>query len=240
MPLLKIKNVCSGYGTRRVLEDVNVEVSAGEIILLAGPNGSGKSTLLRTIYGLTDLMPSSAGTGRIFFAGEEISQCKPFQLSNRGIVFIPQSNKTFDSLTVKENLQLSAVGLRDSALFEQRYEEVIQYLPMLRTLNNRRPINLSGGEIQFLAIGMALLHRPKMILMDEPLAGLSSQSIKVIKDIMWRLHSQQGITMLIAEHMLSHALELTKRLIVLESGRIIKDVRLDSAFDKDTLIPLLF
>jgi len=240
MTLLELRNVTSGYGTRTVLEDVTFVIDPGEIILLVGPNGSGKSTLLRTIYGLTDLHQSPERMGRIYFDGEEITRFKPSQLLNRGLLFIPQTNKTFDNLTVNENLRVSSLALGDSALFRERYEEVGRTLPMLRELKNRKPINMSGGEIQFLALGMALIHRPKMILMDEPLGALSSQSIEIVKAIISQLHLQQGITFLIAEHMVSEALELTSRLIALESGQIIRDIRVDEVFDKESLIPLLF
>src|SRR5690242_12969641 len=103
MALLEVKNVSSGYGTRTVLENLFFEIVSGESVLLVGSNGSGKSTLLRTIYGLADLTPSLGGTGRIFFSGEETTRLKPFQLLSKGLLFIPQTNKGFDNLTVEEN-----------------------------------------------------------------------------------------------------------------------------------------
>jgi branched-chain amino acid transport system ATP-binding protein len=239
MSLLEVKKVSSGYGSRCVLKNLSIEIGEGDIVALVGSNGSGKSTLLKTIYGLADLIPSSSQNGHINFRGEEISHFRPFELLNRGLLFIQQHNKGFDNLTVDENLKISGLALKNAALFAERYAEVVSYLPMLHALSSRKPLNMSGGELQFLALGMALLHRPKMILMDEPFAGLSSESIEIVKLIIRQLHSDQHITFLIAEHLLAEVLELTNRLIALESGHIVRDVVIDDTFDKDSLIPLL-
>lgn len=194
--LLKIENLNAGYGKKQVLFDVSLEVNMGEIVLLTGGNGSGKSTLLKSIYGL--LSDNSFKKGKVIFNGKDIATTPSYSLIKEGLVYVPQKNNTFDNLTVKENLEVAA-NILPNAIKKDRIKEVFGYLPQLAALESRTPFSMSGGEKQTLALGMALLHKPKMILLDEPGTGLSSVSFKRKIEMLTTLN-KNGITFLIVEH----------------------------------------
>ncbi len=194
--LLKIENMNAGYGKKQVLFDVSLEVNSGELVLLTGGNGSGKSTLLKSIYGL--LNDGSFKKGKVTFAGKDIASTPSYSLIKEGLVYVPQKNNTFENLTVKETLEVAA-NILPNAIKKDRIKEVFGYLPQLAALESRTPFSMSGGEKQILALGMALLHKPKMILLDEPGTGLSSVSFKRKIEILTTLNIN-GITFLIVEH----------------------------------------
>lgn len=195
-PLLKIENLNAGYGKKQVLFDVSLEVNSGDIVLLTGGNGSGKSTLLKSIYGL--LTNSSFKKGKVTFNGKDITTKPSYSLIKEGLVYVPQKNNTFDNLTVRETLEVAA-NILPNAIKKDRIKEVFEYLPQLASLESRSAFSMSGGEKQTLALGMALLHKPKMILLDEPGTGLSSESFKRKIEILTTLNLN-GITFLIVEH----------------------------------------
>ena len=174
--MLEVRHLSTGYGKKQVLYDVSFSIAAGEIVLLIGSNGSGKSTLLKAIYGL--LPPFAGGAGEIIFNGEDITRCPPAQLIRKGLVYIPQKNNCFDNLTVKENLEVSALSLPDASVRRQAYAQALDSMPLLQAHLTKYPYQLSGGERQLLAFSMALTHSPKLLLLDECFAGFfQNQSI---------------------------------------------------------------
>lgn len=165
--MLEVKNISSGYAKKQVLFDVSLTVNTGEVVLLTGGNGSGKSTLLKCIY---NLLP--CWSGEILFEVEKINGLKPSDLIQKGIVYIPQKDFYFENLTVEENLQISGNSLSKNEL-KERIAEVFE-LTGLSKLKKRKPFDLSGGERKILAFGMGLIHKPRVLLFDEPFAGVDS------------------------------------------------------------------
>jgi branched-chain amino acid transport system ATP-binding protein len=192
--MLEIKNISTGYGKKQVLFDVSFTVGDNEIVLLTGGNGSGKSTVLKCIYGL---LPIWNKEGKIVFNEKNISTLATSGMVKERIVYIPQKNNYFESLTVHENLIVSG-STASNVVIKQREHDVFQ-LPNLYKFRNRTPFNLSGGERQILALGIALMHNPKLILFDEPFAGLDEANTKIMIGELLKLKLQK-ISILIVEH----------------------------------------
>ena len=167
--MLEVRNISSGYGKKQVLYDVSLQVDKGEVVLLTGGNGSGKSTLLKCIY---NLLP--CWTGEVFFEDEEIDRLKSSDLIQKGIVYIPQKDFYFENLTVEENLQISGNTLPKTEL-KERITEVYEFTGLTK-FRKRKPFDLSGGERKILAFGMGLIHKPKLLLFDEPFAGVDAKN----------------------------------------------------------------
>lgn len=190
--MLEVKNISSGYGKKQVLFDVSLKAKAGEIVLLTGGNGSGKSTLLKCIY---NLLP--CWSGEIYFEGEIINGLRPSDLIQKGIVYIPQKDFYFENLTAEENLQVSGNMFPKNKL-KERIEEVYE-LTGLSKFKKRKPFYLSGGERKILALSMGLIHKPKLFLFDEPLAGLDLLAENIIKRIITEKVDSR-IAFVIVEH----------------------------------------
>lgn len=222
--LLSVNRLSAGYGKRQVLFDVSFTVKRGEIVLLIGGNGSGKSTLLKSIYGLAAKWDASGhAKTSVHFAEEDITHSKPYQLIQKGIVYVPQKNNSFDQLTVNENLEVAATHLHNKAELKQRLNSVFVKLPQLAPLKSRTPFHLSGGEKQQLALGMALMQRPKMILLDEPGAGLAphtwQQNLEIIKTL-----NRQGMTFLIVEHRVKETVAKAHNVLLMRLGKVENDI----------------
>ncbi|MFA6128219.1 MAG: ATP-binding cassette domain-containing protein [Bacteroidales bacterium] len=223
--MLKLKDISTGYGKKKVLFDVSFEVKKGEIVLLAGSNGSGKSTLLKAIYGMLPQWNS----GQIIFDGENITGKSTATLLNKGLLYIAQKNNLFEDLTVKENLEMAGLTL-DRKLLQKRIENVLQIFTVLLPHLNQIPMKLSGGERQLLTLAMATLHQPKMILIDEPFAGLSPNNITFIAENLKMLNVRNGITLLIVEHRVKECLRIVNKVIGLKLGRIFSKVEINTSF----------
>lgn len=217
--LLKLENVSTGYDKRQVLYDISFEVKSGEVVLLIGANGSGKSTALKYIYGLIPQFIN--GTGKATFNGEDITGITPSELIKKGLVYIPQKNNVFDNLSVKDNLEVAGLALNEKKLFYKRYEEVLSLFPVLNNLLGRLPMKLSGGERQLLAFAMASLHKPKIILADEPFAGLSHRNIELLKKQITNINKELGTSFLIVEHKVKESYDAAGRIIGLRLGKVI-------------------
>ncbi len=192
--MLEVTNISTGYNKKQVLFDVSFTIGDGEIVLLTGGNGSGKSTVLKCIYGL---LPIWNQTGKVVFNEFDISRLESSEMVKHGIVYIPQKNNYFESLTVHENLVVSG-STYSNVVIKQREKDVYQ-LPNLYDFRNRTPFSLSGGERQMLALGNALMHKPKLILFDEPFTGLDEANTKIMIEELLKLKKQK-ISMLIVEH----------------------------------------
>lgn len=223
--MLKLENVSTGYGKRQVLFDVSLEIEKGEIVLLIGSNGSGKSTLLKYIYGL--LLQFKGGSGKVLFNGEDITNAKPSELIKKGLVYIPQKNNVFDSLSVKDNLEVAGLALNDKTKFNERYEKVLELFPQLKGLLKSIPMKLSGGERQLLSFAMASLHEPKMILADEPFAGLSHRNIEIVNQKIIELKSQLNVAFLIVEHKAKEFWEHSNIVLEIKLGIVNKAISLN-------------
>jgi branched-chain amino acid transport system ATP-binding protein len=190
--MLELKNISTGYGKKQVLYNVSLKICQGELILITGSNGSGKSTLLKCIY---NLLP--CWTGNIFFNGIKIDELKPSDLIKLGIVYIPQKNFYFEELTVEENLQISGNSIKHSEL-DKRIAEVYE-LTELSKFKKRKPFDLSAGERKILALGIALINKPKLLMFDEPLSGLSIRNTEIMVRTITMLN-MSGVSFLIVEH----------------------------------------
>jgi neutral amino acid transport system ATP-binding protein len=212
MALLDVRHIRSGYGEMSILHEVSIRVEPGEVVTLIGPNGAGKSTLLKTIFGLLTPMD-----GRIFFEDADITGMKPPLLVRRGMSYVPQVDNVFLSLTVQENLEMGAFVRHDG--FAERLEEMYRFFPPLRLKRKQRVGSLSGGERQMVAMGRALMLDPRLLLLDEPSAGLSPRLVGTIFEKMTEIN-QTGVALLIVEQNAREALRLSHRGYVMASGQV--------------------
>jgi branched-chain amino acid transport system ATP-binding protein len=216
--ILELSNVEASYGPVQALRGVSLTVEQGKIVTVLGANGAGKSTILKTISGIID--PSK---GQIRFAGEEIQGREPDRIVRRGIGHAPEGREVFALLSVEENLRMGAYTRRDPDGVAKDIEMVYGYFPILRERARQEAGLLSGGQQQMLAIGRALLSRPKLMLMDEPSLGLSPLLTQEIFRIIVRINREQGTTILLVEQNANMALEIGDRGYVLEVGRIVME-----------------
>jgi branched-chain amino acid transport system ATP-binding protein len=212
--MLKIEHITTGYGKKQVLTDVSFEVDKGDIVLLTGGNGSGKSTVLKTIYGL--LRPWTP-EGKIIFEGHDIIARPVSAMIQHGIVYMPQKKNVFEEFTVEENL-LASASIYTTADAKERVKKVYETLPLLETLRKRTPFHLSGGEKQILAFGNILVHKPKLVLLDEPFAGVDSANSEILRTCMYDL--KKNIAFIIVEHNLYLFDDQIYKNIELELGMI--------------------
>ncbi|NLV86395.1 MAG: ABC transporter ATP-binding protein [Clostridiales bacterium] len=210
--MLKIENLCVNYGGIKAVRGISFEVNEGEIVTLVGANGAGKSTTLRTIAGL---VPASAG--RVTFMGEDITGVKTHDIVSRGITLVPEGRHVFPDLTVLENLKIGAYLRKDKLDEDIRW--VYDLFPRLQERSWQLAGTLSGGEQQMLAVGRALMSRPKLMMMDEPSLGLAPLIVKGIFDIIKEVN-KQGVTILLIEQNANMALHTADTGYVLETGKI--------------------
>jgi len=213
-PMLKIDNIDVYYGAIHALKGISLEVKEGEIVTLIGANGAGKSTTLRTISGL--LKPK---TGSITFLGQDIEGVRAHEIVKKGISQVPEGRRVFAEMTVMENLDLGAFVRKDKAGIQQDLKHVFELFPRLEERKNQSAGTLSGGEQQMLAMGRALMSRPKLLLLDEPSMGLAPLLIKEIFNIIVDIN-KSGTTVLLVEQNANMALSIANRAYVLETGRI--------------------
>jgi branched-chain amino acid transport system ATP-binding protein len=214
MALLELRDVSVHYGRICAIESMSLTVEEGEIVSLIGANGAGKTTTMRAIAGLLNL-----SSGSITFAGEDITKLKGHTRVVRGISLTPEGRGIFPSMTVMENLDMGAYARRDRAGFEEDLARVFELFPRMAERKNQAGGTLSGGEQQMLAIGRALMGRPKVLLLDEPSMGLAPQFIRQIFSIISQVN-EQGTTVLLVEQNANQALARADRAYVLETGKI--------------------
>ncbi|MCC7433568.1 MAG: ABC transporter ATP-binding protein [Methanoregulaceae archaeon] len=212
--MLRTEGISVFYGAIQALNDVSIEVKQGEIVAIIGSNGAGKSTLLRTISGL--LRPR---TGEIFFEDQPIHETPPHEIVKLGISHSPEGRRIFTNMSVMENLQLGAITRKDAGIAAD-LEAVMQRFPRLRERIKQNAGTMSGGEQQMLAIGRALMSRPRLLLLDEPSLGLAPNLVTEIFRIVTDINGD-GTTVLIVEQNAHRALEIAHRAYVLETGNIV-------------------
>ncbi len=212
--MLKITNVHSHYGAIEALKGVSIDVREGEIVTLIGANGAGKTTLLMTVCG-----SPQASSGQVQFEGQDISRLPTHQIMQKGLAVSPEGRRVFPGLSVLENLQMGAFFLpREQVLANIDY--AYRLFPRLKERANQRAGTMSGGEQQMLAIGRALMSRPRLLLLDEPTLGLAPLIIAQIFDII-RTIRDQGVTVFLVEQNAHKALQIADRGYVLENGRVV-------------------
>lgn len=214
--MLKMTGVNARYGSKQVLFDVSLSIGEREIVALIGPNGAGKSTVLRTIFGLV-----RQTEGSITYQGEEIVGRRPDRNVGSGIAFVQQGGRVFGGLTVAENLLMAGYSLNSKNLVAERAEEVLVDFPRLRERYREKASSLSGGERQALAFGMALMQRPRLLLIDEPSIGLAPKLITQMFDTIVAIRDRLGTAILIVEQQAQQALRIADAVIVLRAGAII-------------------
>lgn len=212
--MLSIKDLQVYYGAIHALKGLNIEVNVGEIVSIIGSNGAGKSTLLRTISSLV-----KARSGSIYFENEEITNIPPHRIVQKGIVQSPEGRRIFTNMSVLENLKLGAFCRKDDEIGADM-ENVMDLFPRLRERIKQNAGTLSGGEQQMLAIGRALMARPRLLLLDEPSLGLAPNLVAEIFSIIQTINAK-GTTVLLVEQNAHRALDLANRAYVLETGSIV-------------------
>jgi branched-chain amino acid transport system ATP-binding protein len=214
-PALQLRNVSTHYGPIQILHNVDIEIWSGEIVCLLGGNASGKTTTLKTILGF--VVPSQ---GEVLLDGQRMNGLPTDQLVKHGVSMVPENRRLFKRMTVRENLELGSFLRDDREAIEEDYERVFKLFPRVKERLDQRAGTLSGGEQQMVAVGRALMARPKVLLMDEPSMGLApvlvQQSFEIIEQV-----NRQGTTIFVVEQNASMALSIADRGYVLQTGRIV-------------------
>jgi len=211
MATLELRDVVGGYGDTQILHGVSIAVEPGEIVVIIGPNGAGKSTAIKAVFGLLKLT-----AGKVFLEGEDITNTPPDRVVRKGVCYVPQTSNIFPSLTVEENLEMGAFVREDD--FTPRLEEIYNLFPPLREKRRQSAGTLSGGQRQMVAMGKALMLEPRILLLDEPTAGLSPKYRGEIFNIVKTVHAA-GTPILMVEQNARQALKIADRGYVLVDGR---------------------
>ena len=214
--LLEVKNLVVNYGVITALQGISLTVKQGDIVTLIGANGAGKTTTLRTISGLL-----RARSGEIFYDGKNITNQPAHLLVAQGMAHVPEGRMVFANLTVLENLKMGAYLVRDKTVIAKELAYVFSVFPRLQERAKQIAGTLSGGEQQMLAIGRALMSKPRFLMLDEPSLGIAPLLVKTIFEKIVEINRQQGITVLLVEQNANLALEVSRFGYVLETGRVI-------------------
>ena len=210
--VLEVKDLSVSYQKLRVVFDVSIEISAGEVVVVVGRNGAGKTTLFRTICGFL-----KQDKGTILFKGEDIGALPPYEVALKGLKYIQQDKHVFADLTVRENLELGSYATKD-----YEWDRVLEHFPKLKTLMDRKGGNLSGGERQMLLMAQSLLGKPDLVLMDEPTEGLAPHVIDDLKVVFKKLRAQT--TLVIIEQNLPLTAEVADRVYAMKEGKVVAEI----------------
>ena len=227
MSMLELRGVTAGYGHFTALWDVTLRVEAGEAVAVVGPNGSGKTTLMRVISGLV-----AARTGELVFEGDSLAGRKAHEVVRHGIAHVPEGRRIFPRLSVGDNLRMGAFQPRARQAFAESRARVYDLFPVLRERERQPAGSLSGGEQQMLALGRALMSRPKLILLDEPSMGLAPVLVLRLFELIRRVR-EEGYTILVVEQNVRQVLKLVDRAYLLEVGRIRMEGRAAELSEQD-------
>ena len=225
--MLEIDSLSVAYGRVQVLFDVSISVPEGELVTVIGANGAGKTTLLLTVSGV--LKPQS---GEISFEGERIDSLRPHEIVGMGLGHVPQGKELFPSMTVRENLEMGAHMVKEEDEYRRRLERAFEFFPRLSERARQRAGTLSGGEQQMLAIARALMAEPRLLLLDEPSAGLAPIIVDHLAEIILDLNCQ-GLTVLLVEQNAFLALEIARQAYVMESGLVVESGETRDVLESD-------
>jgi branched-chain amino acid transport system ATP-binding protein len=211
--MLKVDGISAGYGKLQILTDISMEASPGELTIIVGPNGSGKSTLLKTVAGLTNLYK-----GTITLDGKTLNGHPPHVIARSGLAYLPQTEGVFTKLTVTENFKMAAYMVQKSD-YESRLKDTLEIFPQLKAYLESKVVNLSGGERQMVAMTMALLRKPEVIMFDEPTANLSPKYATQVLNTIQALGKERKMTIVLVEQNAKRALEIGDRAYLLVGGK---------------------
>ena len=212
--MLELNNLTAGYGSFQALFSVNLEVKEGEAIAVIGPNGAGKTTLLRTISGMLPVQ-----SGNLSMEGTSLKDVPPYRIIDLGIAHVPENRRLFTSMSIEDNLRMGAFTPNARPHFEERLDFIFNLFPRLKERRSQIAGTLSGGEQQMCAIGRALMSSPKLLLMDEPSAGLAPVIVNQVFQLVQQIRDQ-GLTVLIVEQNIEQVLQIVDRAYLMEVGAI--------------------
>lgn len=227
-PFLSVDRLCGGYGKKRVVFDVTLSVGAGEVVTILGHNGAGKTTTLKTIFG----MLASQG-GRVTYQGIDVSALDYRHNVRHGMSFIPAEQFVFGDLSVIDNIRLGGVHERSAKEKSERLKRIYEMFPILEERSGQRAGTMSGGQQRMLSLGIALMSGPRLLLLDEPSLGLAPALVDDIFDRIRQLADHEGLSVLLLEQNVGHALRITDRFYVMRSGRIILEETADEMRKRD-------
>ena len=217
-PILEVRGLGAGYGKKQTLHAIDLALHAREILLVLGHNGAGKTTLMRAIFGL--IRPNA---GQVLYGGRDIAGREPAQNVTDGIAFVPQGHGIFRSLSVLQNLELGAFVAPDKAATARQFDTVFELFPALKERRQQFGGTLSGGQQQMLAIGMALMHEPRVLILDEPSLGLAPNLVERVMVSIRQINAGFGTAILMVEQNVRYSLPVAGRVAVLKTGRKIYD-----------------
>lgn len=213
--LLALEHASVRFGDLRILEDVNLQINEGEIVAIMGPNGAGKSTVLKALFGA---IPIASGTVR-FHESEMTAQ--PHEMLEKRVAFVPQGRRVFPSLSVEENLEIGALGLKDNVERVRRLNDVYELFPVLKIKRTEPSGTLSGGEQQMVAIGRGLMSDPIVLLLDEPSLGLAPKIVKEVFATIKQINQTRNMAIVVVEHNIKTLMEIVDRVYVLDMGKVV-------------------
>ena len=215
MAMLNVENLVTGYGQKRVVNAVTLEVAQGEIVALIGHNGAGKSTLIKALFGMI-----RTWEGAVYLEGELLQQPAPRLLLKRGVAYVPQGNRVFTELTVKENLEVAAITVLNKQRLKEGMDRIFALFPALEDHLNPRAGTLSGGEKQMLALSNALILSPRLVLLDEPSLGLAPPMVSQALHRIYQMSQNNDMAVLIVEQKVREVLKIANRVYVLRIGKV--------------------
>ena len=227
--MLELRGVNAGYGSFQALFDIDLDVAGGEAVAVIGPNGAGKTTLMRVISGLIP-----ARSGSLMMEGRALTKVRPHQIVGLGIAHVPENRRLFPRMTVEDNLRMGGFIKSARAQNKERLDFVYELFPRLRERRKQLAGTMSGGEQQMCAIGRALMSGPKLLLMDEPSAGLAPVIVQQVFQLVRRIR-QEGYTVLIVEQNVQQVLKVVDRAYLLEAGSLIDSGAAADLIDSDTI-----
>ena len=228
--MLEVRDLHVTYGLSPALRGVSITVATGELVAMIGANGAGKTTLLRTISGVV-----RGRHGSITFQGESIFNAAAHRIAGLGLVQVPEGRGILPTMTVKENLEMGGYLCRDKDVFSERLDNVFTLFPVLAERRSQLGGTLSGGEQQMLAIGRGLMTGPKMLLLDEPSLGLAPLMVERVADTIQALHRDQALTILLVEQNARMALNIARRVYVLQTGKVMREGPADELAQDDVV-----
>ena len=217
-PLLAATALAAGYGKKEVVRGIDLAIAAREVVIVLGHNGAGKTTLMRALFGL--IAPRA---GRVLFAERDVTGRRPAENVAAGLAFIPQGHGIFRTLSVRDNLELGAFALKERSRLAERLDTVFALFPVLAERARQRGGTLSGGQQQMLAIGMALMHAPRLMILDEPSLGLAPNLVDKVMEAIRTVNRRFGTTILMVEQNVRSTLPIADRVCVLKTGLKIYD-----------------
>ncbi|WP_366554215.1 ABC transporter ATP-binding protein [Aquibaculum sediminis] len=214
--ILEARDLCAGYGKKQIVNGVSLTLNKGEVLLILGHNGAGKTTFVRALFGLMTPM-----SGQVFYEGTEITGRKPAANVANGIAFVPQGHGIFRSLSVRDNLELGGFVEPDKSVLPQRLEQINGLFPILKERASQTAGTLSGGQQQMLAIGMALMHEPRVLILDEPSIGLAPNLVERVMSSITEINQRFGTSILIIEQNVPLSLPIAHRAAVIKTGEVV-------------------